>query len=168
MPINPNISLSFKPADPFTTIGSMLNIANAQQQYQQAQQLNPVQLQAAQETLRQALQVNPLLARQAATTTRVAEETAPFTIRKSESEAETAGTQSEAARLALNSNRLLGVANRLTGLINNPLIQASEQNPGAVDPEKLSGLLKQYGQEQASALGIPKDQADQLIAPYIE
>ena len=76
------------------------------------------------------------------------------------------GTQSAEQDFA--NKQVLGIASRLTSLINNPLIIASEQNPQAIAPEKLANQLKSYGEEQARALGIPKERAAELIAPYIE
>ena len=76
------------------------------------------------------------------------------------------GTQSAEQDFA--NKQVLGIASRLTSLINNPLIIASEQNPQAIAPEKLANQLKSYGEEQAKALGIPKERAAELIAPYIE
>jgi len=48
------------------------------------------------------------------------------------------------------------------------LIIASEQNPQAVNSTQLMGIVKKYGEEQATALGIPKEKADQLLQPYLE
>jgi hypothetical protein len=76
------------------------------------------------------------------------------------------GTQSAEQDFA--NKQVLGIASRLTSLINNPLIIASEQSPQAIAPEKLAKQLKDYGDEQARALGIPKERAAELIAPYIE
>jgi hypothetical protein len=66
------------------------------------------------------------------------------------------------------NEQVLGVAGRLTGLINNPLIIAAEQNPNEIDKDKLTARVKKYADEQAVALGIPKEKAEQLIAPYLE
>ena len=44
------------------------------------------------------------------------------------------------------------IAGRLTSLINNPLIIASEQNPNAVNPQQLQDTILKYGQEQATAI----------------
>jgi len=76
------------------------------------------------------------------------------------------GTQSAEQDFA--NKQVLGIASRLTSLINNPMIVTSEQNPQAIAPEKLVKQLKDYGEEQARALGIPKERAAELIAPYIE
>lgn len=76
------------------------------------------------------------------------------------------GTRS--AEMDFANKQVNAIAGRLTSLINNPLIIASEQNPGAIDQKKLQDTIRQYGQEQATALGIPKDKADELIAPYLQ
>jgi len=75
------------------------------------------------------------------------------------------GTQSAEQEFA--NKQVLGIASRLTSLINNPLIIASEQNPKAISPEELEKKLQSYADEQARALGIPKERATELIAPYI-
>jgi hypothetical protein len=74
----------------------------------------------------------------------------------------------ETAQMDFANKQVLGIANRLTGLINNPLIIASEQNPNEVDKNALTARVNKYAQEQAVALGIPKDKAELLIAPYLE
>ncbi|NDD52675.1 hypothetical protein EBZ39_02140 [bacterium] len=65
------------------------------------------------------------------------------------------------------NKQVLGIASRLTSLINNPLIIASEQTPEAIAPEALEKKLLSYADEQARALGIPKERAKELIAPYL-
>jgi hypothetical protein len=65
------------------------------------------------------------------------------------------------------NKKVTAVANRLTGIINNPLIIAAEQNPDAVNPQALYGLIKNYGMTQAKEMGIPEDQATALIQPYL-
>ena len=47
------------------TLGDMLNMACAVQQYQQAQQMNPLALQKAQMEIQQAQQMNPLAVQKA-------------------------------------------------------------------------------------------------------
>lgn len=76
------------------------------------------------------------------------------------------GTQS--AQMDFANKQVNAIAGRLTSLINNPLIVASEQNPQAVAPEKLQDIIRKYGQEQATALGISKEKADELIQPYLQ
>ena len=80
----------------------------------------------------------------------------------------TAETGAQSAQFDFANKQTIGIANRLTPLINNSLIIAAEQNPNAVDKAQLNDLLKGYAQEQADALGIPKDRANQLIQPYLD
>jgi hypothetical protein len=80
----------------------------------------------------------------------------------------TAEVGTQAAQMKFAGEQVLGVASRLTGLINNPLIIAAEQNPNEIDKDKLTARVKKYAEEQAAALGIPKEKADQLIGPYLE
>ena len=80
----------------------------------------------------------------------------------------TAETGTQSAQMKFANEQVLGVAGRLTGLINNPLIIAAEQNPNEIDKDKLTARVKRYADEQAVALGIPKEKADQLIGPYLE
>ena len=80
----------------------------------------------------------------------------------------TAETGAQSAQFDFANKQTIGIANRLTPLINNSLIIAAEQNPNAVDKAQLNDLLKGYAQEQADALGIPKDRASQLIQPYLD
>jgi len=58
---------------PAMTLADMLNIANASQQYQQAQQLNPLAVQKAQMEVEQLQKVNPYAARKAAAEATTAE-----------------------------------------------------------------------------------------------
>jgi hypothetical protein len=57
------------------TLGEMLNMASGVQNYQQAQQINPLALQRAQQEVEQARQINPLALRQKQAETTFAEET---------------------------------------------------------------------------------------------
>jgi hypothetical protein len=80
----------------------------------------------------------------------------------------TAATGAESSAMDLANKQVNAVAGRLTPLINNPLIIKAEQNPNSVDKDQLTNILKGYAQEQATALGIPKEKSDQLIQPYID
>jgi hypothetical protein len=80
----------------------------------------------------------------------------------------TAETGTQSAQMKFAGDQVIAIANRFTGLINNPLIIAAEQNPNEIDKDKLTARVKKYADDQAVALGIPKEKADQLIAPYLE
>jgi hypothetical protein len=132
------------------SLGDMVNIARGAQQYQQAQQTNPLELQRLQ------AEAN------------VATGTEQPRIRSAEASAQTTETGAQSSAFDFANKQTVAVANRLTPLINNPLIISAEQNPNAVNKEQLHSVLKGYAQEQANALGIPKDKADQLIQPYLD
>ena len=80
----------------------------------------------------------------------------------------TAATGAESSAMDFATKQVNAVANRLTSLINNPLIITAEQNPQAIDPARLTAVVKKYGEEQAATMGIPKEKADQLLQPYLE
>jgi hypothetical protein len=150
------------------SLGEMLNTARGAQAYQQAQQINPVELQTAQQQLLRLQQLTPEEVARAQAEANVATQTQQPRIRSAEAGAQTAETGAQSSQLDFANKQVNAVAGRLTSLINNPLIIASEQNPQAVNPTQLMGIVKKYGEEQASALGIPKEKADQLLQPYLE
>ena len=135
---------------PQMSLGDMVNTARAAQAYQQAAQVNPLELQAKQMAIEQAQQTNPLA------------------VRKAKAEAGTAETGEKSSALDFANKTTVAVANRLTPLINNPLVIAAERNPTAVNSDELAKIIKNYGVEQATALGVPTDKADQLIQPYLD
>jgi len=150
------------------SLADMVNIARGAQAYQQAQQINPIELQTAQQQLSRLQQLTPEEVARAQAEANVATQTQQPRIRSAEAGAQTAETGTQSAQLEFANKQVNAVAGRLTSLINNPLIIASEQNPQAVNPTQLMGIVKKYGEEQASALGIPKEKADQLLQPYLE
>jgi hypothetical protein len=150
------------------SLGDMINVARGAQAYQQAQQINPVELQRAQTELSRLQQLTPEEVRRAQAEANVSVQTQAPRIRGAEATAQTAETGAQSSALDFANKQTTAIASRLTGLINNPLIIASEQNPQAVDSTQLQSLVKKYGEEQASALGIPKEKADQLIQPYLD
>lgn len=97
-----------------------------------------------------------------------AEQINPLALREAKAKTQTAETGAESSAIDLANKQVLGIATRLTGLINNPLVIAAEQNPQSVDPAKLAELMKGYGAEQAGALGIKPEKAGALIQPYID
>ena len=150
------------------SLADMVNIARGAQAYQQAQQINPVELQTAQQQLSRLQQLTPEEVARAQAEANVATQTQQPRIRSSEAAAQTAETGTQSAQLDFATKQVNAVAGRLTSLINNPLIITAEQNPQAVDSQKLMDVVKKYGEEQAAAMGIPKDKADQLLQPYLE
>ena len=150
------------------SLGDMINMARGAQAYQQAQQINPIELQTAQQQLSRLQQLTPQEIIRATAEANVAKGTEAPRITSSEQAAQTATVGTESAKLDFANKQVNAVAGRLTSLINNPLIITAEQNPQAVDSAKLMDVVRKYGEEQASSLGIPKDKADQLLQPYLE
>jgi hypothetical protein len=150
------------------SLGDMINLARGAQAYQQAQQINPIELQTAQQQLSRLQQLTPEEVTRAKAEANVAKGTEAPRITSSEQAAQTATVGTESAKLDFANKQVNAVAGRLTSLINNPLIITAEQNPQAVDSAKLMDVVRKYGEEQASSLGIPKDKADQLLQPYLE
>ena len=149
------------------SLSDMMNVAGSAQAYKQAQQINPLQLQASQQQVEQARQMNPMLLQQQQQIVDQAARVNPELLRSATAGAGTAETGLASANLDFANKKVTAVANRLTGIINNPLIIAAEQNPDAVNPQALYGLIKSYGMTQAKEMGIPEDQANSLIQPYL-
>ena len=152
---------------PGMSLADMMNMASSAQAYQQQRQLNPLQLQAAEQTVEQARQLNPLQLQAQRQIVEQAAQVNPQLLRSATAGAGTAETGQASANLDFANKKVTAVANRLTGIINNPLIIAAEQNPNAVNQEALYGLIKNYGMTQAKEMGIPEDQANALIQPYL-
>jgi hypothetical protein len=150
------------------TLGEMLNMARGVQAYQQAGQINPLTLRQQQAETAYAEEAKPELLKKLKAETNVAVGTEQPRIEAQKFATETAGVGTQSAQLDFANKQSTAVANRLTPLINHPLIIASEQNPDKVDKNQLSEVMKKYGEEQAKALGIPKERADQLIQPYLD
>jgi hypothetical protein len=151
-----------------TSIGDMLNIARGAQAYQQAQQINPLELQAKQLAVQQAQQINPLALRKQTAETAAAEGTLAPTIARAGSEAETAATGSEAAKLGLAQKKAQIISNGYVGAINDPIVLQATKNPEAVDKNQLLKFVENFGKTQAKAAGVPEEQASAIMQPYLE
>ena len=125
------VATQIKPPEPIR-LADMVNTASAMQQYQQAQQVNPLALQQAQQQVEQS---------------KIA---------------------TQKAGMGLAGDRMKAISDSQISMINNPLIVAAEQDPNSVDKNALAELIKRNGYQTADALGIPKDQADKLIQPYLQ
>ena len=100
------------------------------------------------------------LSRNVMETSRLAE-LYPTLIKKTETEA-------ASAQFGLDEKRVNAVTSGMTALINNPLVVRAEEAPDMVDRDKLVQYVTEHGTNQAKALGIPKEKADELLAPYIK
>jgi hypothetical protein len=154
---------------PQTSLADMVNVARGAQAYQQAQQVNPLEVQKAQTELQRIQALTPLEIERGEIATRVARSTETPTIAKAGSEAETAGVVTESAKLKFAQEKMSGIASRMTSVINDPIIVKAENDPqfAATNKTEINRIISNYGREQAKELGIPSDQADRLIAPYL-
>lgn len=153
---------------PGMSLSDMMNMASSAQAYQQQRQLNPLQLQAAEQTVEQARRMNPLALQAQQQIVDQASQVNPQLLKSAKAAAGTAQLGEESAGYDVASKKVGIVANRLTALINNPYVISAEKDPNSVYPDALSNLLQSYGMAQAKEMGIPIDQAAQLIQPYIE
>lgn len=153
---------------PGMSLSDMMNVAGAAQAYKQAQQMNPLQLQASQQQVEQARLMNPMLLQSQQQIVDQAARVNPELLRSATAAAGTAETGQASANLDFANKKVTALANRLTGTINNPLIIAAEQNPDAVNPQALYAVIKDYGMTQAKEMGIPEDQAIALLEPYLK
>lgn len=153
---------------PGMSLADMMNMASSAQAYQQQRQLNPLQLQAAEQTVEQARQMNPLALQAQRQIVEQAARVNPQLLKSATAAAGTAQLGEESTGYDVASKKVNMVANRLTALINNPYVISAEKDPNSVYPDGLSNLLQSYGMAQAKEMGIPIDQAAQLIQPYLE
>ena len=135
------------------TLGEMLNMAGGVQQYQQAQQMNPLALQKAQMEIEQAKQMNPLA------------------VQKSTEEVSQQKTKTLQDAMVFEKNVAHEISSSQVALINNPLVISAEKNPNNLsqkDKQKLAELLTRDGMNTAKALNIPEDKATLLIKQFTD
>ena len=153
---------------PQTSLADMMGIARGAQAYQQAEQINPLDLQAKQLAVQQAQAINPLALRQQTAATSAAEGTLAPTIARAGFEAQTAATGADSAALALAAKKAQTISSGYVGAINDPIVLEAATNPNAVDKNKLIDFVKNFGKNQAKAVGIPEDQSDKVMQPYLD
>ena len=154
------------PQMPQTSIGDMINLARNVQAYQQAQQLNPLQIQQAQQNLlqsqqayQQAQQMNPLLVRAQQAATTLGEETLQPKIQQQAAQTSTAQTQEKAAKLSLSQAEQGAMFTLLGGVINDPKIQ---------DKAEATNVLKQARDRAINLMYMDPDaqkKVDAVFAP---
>jgi hypothetical protein len=103
------------------TLGEMLNMASGVQNYQQAQQMNPLALQRAQQEVEQARQINPLALRQKQAETTLAEETLQPKIQQQQ-------TITEKGQFELESKKADKSREILSALAQSPAFRAADRN----------------------------------------
>ena len=148
-------------AQPGMSLGDMMNIATQAQALQQAQQLNPLQLQAAQQTVEQARLMNPELYRRQQAETAVSVGTQVPRISQAESEAETARIGTLKADYGLNAEQHKDFASILTGFRNDDRLKPENL---AINPNGAVEVMHEISAE-AKNKGIPDKKIAVLTAP---
>jgi hypothetical protein len=132
-----------------SSLADMLTMARGAQAYQQEQQMNPLELRAKQMQVEQSALMNPELFKAQVASTQTGE------------------TGAEAAQFALRIAKANQISNGYIGIINRPeVIDAAAGKP--VDPNALKDIVKNWGLQQAQTSGLKPEEADKLIAPYLE
>jgi hypothetical protein len=160
-----NVALQLRQQNNFADIGSLINTANALQQYQQNQALNPLQLEQARLSIQQAQQMNPLQVRGLQQQVEQQAAMNPLQVQRAQAEAGTAQSQEKGAALALSQKQLDAVNNTLTAVINDPRVVQAEKIGG--DPDALSKMMQERGMYIGKTLGIPDDKLSDALQPYL-
>jgi len=121
---NTNIPLGIQPAK--NNLADMVNTAAGLQSYQQARELNPIQLEAARLQLQQAQQINPLEVEAKNLAVSKARQTLPFEVKASEATSSTAQSQANAAQLELMHKHQGNFARESLKLLNRPQLSAED------------------------------------------
>jgi len=148
-------------AQPGMTLGEMMNMATQAQALQQAQQLNPLQLQAAQQTVEQARLMNPELYRRQQAETAVSVGTQAPRISQAESEAETARIGTLKADYGLNAEQHKDFLSILTAFRNDDRLKPENL---ATNPNGAVEVMHEISAE-AKNKGIPDKKIAVLTAP---
>jgi hypothetical protein len=171
--VNP-IAQNLKPATPMS-LGEMLNLARSGQAYQQAQQINPLEVQRASAELQRLRQLMPEEYRQkiseanrAETEANVSEKTSAPRITQAGATASSAESTAEQDRLKLMALKQRQIAASQIALINHPLVIEAEKNPTKANVAALENLVNQSGINMGRDLGIKPDETAQLNQPYMD
>ena len=180
---------------PQTSLADMMGIARGAQAYQQAAQINPLALEQQQQATqtgsinldvlgqknRERLNLQTFFSNPDNFQTdgrvdinkinKVVPTIAPLTgteYIKNLSDLSTSQTGSSSAELALAAKKAQTISNGYVGAINDPIVLEAASNPNTVDKNKLFDFVKNFGKNQAKAVGIPEDQSDKIMQPYLD
>lgn len=153
------VATQIQPQRPMT-LGEMLNLASGVQQYQQAQQMMPLQLEAQRLAVEQAGAVNPLLLRQQQVATRVAEATADPRIAQQAAQTGLAQTQEQQAMFALSGDKRAAALNIAGAYAVDPRIVS----PKAPD-EPIKALTEAF--TALRSRGLSETEALTQISPFM-
>ena len=141
-----------------TSLGDLINTARGVQAYQQAQQVNPLELQAKQIAVEQAQKINPLEVQAKQIAIEQANKMNPLAVRKAEAEAGT-------AELGLNSKQALLSHELFGGLRNDPdILNAKKDKTAAVRKiMQFETLIENAGVPKAKIGPVSKFLMDEAI-----
>ena len=150
------------------SLGEMVNLANAAQQYQQAQQMNPLQVQRAQAELSRLQALTPLEISRATSEAgrsgieyNVAGETAEPRISQAKSSAETARIQALKENYGLDSQQHSDFAKILGGFAYDPRLAPENLAKNPNDAVEIMHDIR----AEAKARGIPDKKLDVITSP---
>jgi hypothetical protein len=171
--VNP-VAQNLKPPTPMS-LGEMVNLARSAQEYQQAQQLNPLAVQRSAAELSRLNQLMPeeyrraqAAADQAQYEAEVSGSTVKPRISQASSTASSAASTAEQDRLKLFALKQKKINDSQISMINHPLVIEAEKNPTAANREALVNLVKTNGMTMARDLDIKPDEATKLLQPYLD
>jgi len=157
------------------SLADMVNLARSGQAFQQAQQINPLEVQKSRTELSRLQQLMPeelaiKIAERAKAETEadVSAGTAGPRIDVSKSTASSAASTAEKDRLNLFKQKQKLVSDSQIALINHPLVIAAEKNPIKAYTEPLKNLLKGRGMSLARDLNIKPEEAEMLLESYMD
>jgi len=152
---------SLQKLPPQMTLADMINLAGGIQQYQQAQQLNPVQLEAARTNLSRLQQLTPLEIRTKTAEAQKAEGTLQPSIDLATQQAETARIEGLKAQYGLDSQQHSDFAKLLGGFQYDPRLDPKNL---AKNPNDAVEIMHDI-QAQAKAMNIPDKKIAVITAP---
>ena len=143
------------------SLADMVNMANAVQGYQQAQQLNPVQLEAAKTSLSRLQQLTPLELRTKSAEASKAEGTLQPSIDLATQQAETARIEGLKAQYGLDKDQHADFAKLLGGFQYDPRLSPDNLKKNPNDAVEVMHDIR----AQAKAMNIPDKKIDVITAP---
>jgi hypothetical protein len=147
------------PAGAQTSMADMLNLASGIQNYQQAQQINPLALQAKQLEVERARQINPLAIREQTAKTKVAEETQDPQIAVAKQLEKQADIKTLSDRYGLNATQTNDFARIMGGYETDPRLK----DPANVKTSDATSIMHEI-KAAAVAKGISSETVDVLGA----
>ena len=153
---------------PQMSLADMMNLAGGVQQYQQAQQLNPVQLETAQTNLSRLKQLMGPEVRARTAEAAKAERTLEPSVTEAEEKAKQAGLSTQGAQMDLFNKQANLIHSGTVSMINDPDVIEAERNPQNANIPVLIQKLNKYGMMQGQNAGIPMDKVGEVNSPTIQ